>query len=351
MLAPRIVIATVLAIPFIDSAAAAARPDWKRLDIRPDAWYRGAEGLKVTANILTHQSPRGDWPKNLDTTAARIPGDAKTIRGTFDNGATIGEARYLARAFRVTHDERCRVAVVNAIDHILTAQYPTGGWPQFHPPGGNYHRRITFNDDTMINLMELLREVGSSDRFAFIDDARRQKARAAFDAGVGCILKCQIVVEGKKTVWCAQHDEITLAPRPARTFEPASLSGSESAGILMLLMSLDRPRPEIVDAVEAGVRWFEAVKVTGVRQSRIDGDKVVTADPTAPPLWARFYEIGTNRPIFCSRDGVIRYSLAEISAERRNGYAWYGDRGARMLGRHAEWVARGHRLERDSNGR
>lgn len=344
MLAPRIVIATALAIPFIGSAVA-ARPDWKRLDARPGAWYRGAEGLKVTANILSHQSTRGGWPKNLDTTADRFQGDSKTIRGTFDNGATIGEARYLARAFRVTQDEACRIAVLNAVDHILNAQYPTGGWPQYHPPGGSYHRHITFNDDTMINLMELLREVGSSDRFTFVDDARRQKARAAFDAGVACILKCQIVVDGKKTVWCAQHDEKTLEPRPARTFEPVSLSGSESAGILMLLMSLERPSREIVDAVEAGVRWFEAVKITGVRQTKIDGDKVITADPTAPPLWARFYEIGTNRPIFCGRDGVIRYSLAEISAERRNGYAWYGDRGMKLLKRYSEWAMR------DSNPR
>jgi pectate lyase len=234
---------------------------------------------------------------------------------------------------------------VNAIDHILHAQYATGGWPQLDPPGKNYHRYITFNDDVMINLMELLREVGSSDRFALVDDARRQKARAAFDAGVACILKCQIVVDGKKTVWCAQHDETTLEPRPARTFEPASLSGSESAGILILLMSLEQPSPEVVAAVEAGARWFEVVKITGVRQSRIDGDKVITADPAAPPLWARFYEIRTNRPIFCSRDGVVRYSMAEISAERRNGYGWYGDRGARMLRRYAKWAIENGRMK------
>ena len=48
------------------------------------------------------------------------------------------------------------------------------------------------------------------------------------------------------------------------------------------------------------------------------------ADPQAPPLWARFYNIQTNTPIFCSRDGIPRKTLAEISHERRNGYSWLG---------------------------
>ena len=47
-------------------------------------------------------------------------------------------------------------------------------------------------------------------------------------------------------------------------------------------------------------------------------------DPNAPPLWARFYEIGTNRPIYSGRDGVIKYRLAEIEIERRTGYSWVG---------------------------
>jgi hypothetical protein len=41
-------------------------------------------------------------------------------------------------------------------------------------------------------------------------------------------------------------------------------------------------------------------------------------------MWARFYEIGTNRPIFCDRDGVPKSHLADIGHERRNGYSWLG---------------------------
>ena len=53
-------------------------------------------------------------------------------------------------------------------------------------------------------------------------------------------------------------------------------------------------------------------------------DKVVVKDPNAPLLWARFYEIGRNRPIFSGRDGIAKRELADIGYERRNGYAWLG---------------------------
>jgi pectate lyase len=182
--------------------------------------------------------------------------------------------------------------------------------------------------------------VAESDDFAFVDPDRRAAARKAFDQGIACILACQIKVRGELTAWCAQHDEKTLAPAPARTFELVSISGGESAGILQLLMSLPDPSPEVVRAVEAGVRWYDSARLTGVRQETRQGDKVVIPDPNAPPLWARFYEIETNRPFFSGRDGVKKYDVAEIEAERRNGYAWYGTWGEAVAKRYAAWQAR-----------
>jgi PelA/Pel-15E family pectate lyase len=128
-----------------------------------------------------------------------------------------------------------------------------------------------------------------------------------------------------------------LRPCSGRAYELASLSGAESVGILHLLMSLDRPSAEIIRSVQAGVAWFAAVKLTGLRQTRVDRNKVMIPDPDAPPLWARFYDIDTNRPFFCGRDGVKKYSLAEIESERRNGYAWYGDWGSRVAQDYESW--------------
>lgn len=334
----RIIVSTWLALPLLafPSIATAAAPNWRSYDQKPDAWFRSPEGETVVANVLANQSPKGCWPKNVDTTTTLGTEPAK-IQGTFDNGATVGEARFLARAFRVTANEACRDAVLRTIDTILEAQYPTGGWPQTYPPGPNYPRYITYNDGTMVTLMTLLREVIASEAFAFVDDHRRSLAERAFAAGVRCILASQVVVDGKKTVWCAQHDEVTLAPRPARTYELVSLSGSESAGVLTLLMSLEKPSAEVVGAIDGGAAWFEKVKLTGIRQAVVNGDKRIVSDPTAPPLWARFYEIGTNTPFFSGRDGIKKYDISEIEAERRNGYAWYGTWGSGLLERYARW--------------
>jgi pectate lyase len=311
---------------------------WRSYAAKSDDWYRGAEGRRVTENVLSYQSDRGDWPKNLDTSKAPYEGDRKKLQGTFDNNATVGEVRFLARAYRASHEARDRAAVEKALDHILAAQYPTGGWPQTSPPGKGYARCITFNDNTTVNLLELLRDSARSDDFSFLDASRRAAASRAFDSGIACIVKCQIVVDGRPTVWCAQHDEVTLEPRGARAFELVGLSGSESAGILMLLMSLDNPGPDVIRAVDGGARWFEASKLTGLRVVSADGDRKVVDDPKAPPLWARFYEIDTNRPFFCGRDGVKKHRLADIEQERRTGYAWYGVWGSKVADRYAAWT-------------
>src|SRR5207302_4477599 len=110
--------------------------------------------------------------------------------------------------------------------------------------------------NAMARLMQFLRETYTSDLYAFVGAERRQAARRAFDRGVECILKCQIKVNGRLTAWCAQHDEKDYSPRPGRTYELVSLSGSESVGIVRLLMSLEDPGDEVVKAVEGAVAWF-----------------------------------------------------------------------------------------------
>jgi pectate lyase len=324
----------VLCLP--PASRAASGP--KRYLQKPDSWFAGAQARRLAANILSYQSDLGGWPKNLDTTAAPFKGERKKLRPTFDNDATTDELRFLARVFNATREARYRTAFEKGLDYILKAQYATGGWPQHYPPGKSYHRHITFNDNAMVRLMELLREVGTSKRYAFVNAERRQAARAAFGRGIQCILRCQVLVVGKRTAWCAQHDEKDYRPRSGRSYELVSLSGAESVGVVRLLMSLDDPSPEVVQAVEAAVAWFESAKRKGIRvEVRKDEEaprgrnKVVVKDASAPPLWARFYEIGTNRPIFADRDGVKKYDLAQIGYERRNGYAWLGYWPQRLL--------------------
>jgi PelA/Pel-15E family pectate lyase len=266
-------------------------------------------------DYLRTQLPSGAWSK---TAEPRLP--------TIDNGATYTQLEALANAHVATGDARYAAAFRRGFEYLLKAQYPNGGWPQFYPLRNGYWDHITYNDDAMIGVMRLLRA-----DYPFLTPDERARAAKAVEKGIDVILKTQIVQNGKLTAWCAQHDERTLAPAKARSYELPSLSGSESVGIVEFLMGIEKPSPEIVRAIEGAVSWFESVKITGIRVVQRDGDRVVVDDPAAPPLWARFYELGTNRPFFCGRDGVVKYKLSEIESERRNHYNWYTDRPARLL--------------------
>jgi PelA/Pel-15E family pectate lyase len=314
---------------------------------KSDSWFAGDEAKRIAQNVLSFQSEQGGWPKNVDTAAAPFAGDRTKLKGTYDNGATTNELRFLARVYAATKDKTYREAFDRGLDHILDGQYENGGWPQFSPPGNRYHRHITFNDGAMVRLLYFLREVATTATYDFVDEKRRKAAATSVNRGIECILKCQIRVDGTLTVWCAQHDEIDFRPQSARTYELATLSGSESVGITQFLMSIDNPSPEIVKSVDAAVAWFEKAKLTGIRVATLKDEKgpkgvnrVVVADEEAPPLWARFYNIETNAPVFVDRDGVPKPALADIGYERRNGYAWYGNWPQEVLSDYQEWKRR-----------
>ena len=283
-----------------------------------------SDDLRIADNILLYQRSSGGWPKNIDM--AKPLGESQRTAilrqknkndATIDNGATFTQLTFLARVYTAQQHERHRESFLTGLDYLLKAQYPNGGWPQFYPDLSGYYKHITFNDGAMIGVLKLLRDVAArKPAYAFVDDARRERAAAAVEKGIECILKTQIVVNGKRTVWCAQHDEVTLAPAPARKYEVVSLSGGESVDIVRFLMSIKNPSPAVVDSIEAAVAWFRQAQL-----KRPDGTAV----------WARFYEIGSNRPIFVGRNGVVKYNIAEIDEERRNNYQWYVDAATKLL--------------------
>jgi PelA/Pel-15E family pectate lyase len=313
---------------------------WKRCQRQRPGFYATGEAVRIADNVLLYQRDTDGWSKNVDMARVLSEQDKAKLRkaksrkdSTLDNGATHTQIRYLAKVYYATRLERFRQAMLSGIDYLLEAQYANGGWPQTYPREGRsgYSRYITFNDGAMIGAMSVLRDIAEKKpEYAFVDEVRRQKANNAVQKGIECILKCQIAVNGKKTAWCAQHDEKTFIARKARSYELPSISGSESVGVVKFLMSIDNPGPEIIEAVQSAAAWFDQVKLAGIRQvNKPDNsmekgyDKVIIKDVTAPPVWARFYQIGTNRPIFCGRDGKIKYRMAEIEHERRTGYSWY----------------------------
>lgn len=320
---------------------------WKGSLPKDPAWAASVEARVLAENLLLYQLPAGGWPKNTDMARSLSAAEKMQLakrtdaEATIDNGATTGEIRALAAIHVATGEARFRAAAEKGIAYLLAAQYANGGWPQYFPLRPGYYRRITFNDQAMVRTLELLDDVAAGrSPFAWTESALRTRAREAVRRGVECILRCQIVTAGVRTAWGAQHDEVTFAPAAARSFEPVSLASAESVGIVRFLLRDERPTPEIVAAVNAAVAWLSAVRIDGAVWETIDApnlpqgrDRVFRRDPAAGPLWARFYEIGTNQPIFIGRDRVIHYAVDEIEHERRIGYAWYNDTARSLLER------------------
>jgi PelA/Pel-15E family pectate lyase len=311
---------------------------------QPPGWYASTEARAIADNVLQYQSPQGGWPKSTDVAARAqspesIPQPGGGRANTIDNGATTTPMRFLALVAQATGESAYQKSFLRGVDYLLAAQYPNGGWPQYFPLRDGYYSRITYNDNAMINVLNLLHEVGSGrPPYNFVDENRRTRAAEAVERGVNCILRTQIKQAGKLTGWCAQHDEKTFEPAWGRSYEPPSLSGEESAGIVRFLMKIEQPTPEIIAAVEGAVAWLKAVAIHGVRAKRFmaaDGERDghVLADRDAGPLWARFYDIDTNIPIFLGRDGNVRYALSEIERERRGGYDYYGTWAASLIER------------------
>ena len=301
---------------------------------KPDQWFSGDQGKHVLSCILSWQTPNGDWP-NRNTTKILFKGDRKQLSGSFANGATTSELRTLARAARLTDDVRYKQAVVKGVDLILEAQYQNGGWAKQHTSTDNSNRSNTFECNCMIGLMNFLREVVTDDDFAFLDASQRTRAETAVQKAVNCILDCQVVVNGERTIWCAQNDTDLLKPVQQQSDQDPPLATIESGEVLLFLMRLDDPSLEVIDAVRSGVHWFRSTKIVGHRYSR-KAQKLVP-DDSASPLWARFYELETNRPIFTRLDGGPEYEIKKIDKIRRIELQWYDACGEKVLNAYSTW--------------
>jgi PelA/Pel-15E family pectate lyase len=339
---------------------------------RDPAWYATPEARHVADVIVSFQTPAGGWSKNQPRTGAlRQPGqpyaadnvskhlseaDFDTPRdprwnyvGTLDNDATITELRFLARVAGQAHGagnqgaeaQAWRDSFLRGVRYLLAAQFPNGGWPQVWPLEGGYHDAITYNDNAVTEAASLLTDVskGQGD-YAFTPADLRKQAGAAAQRAVGVVLATQVVVKGKRTIWAQQHDALTLKPVAGRNFEPAELSTEESADLLVYLMSLPDPSPDLVAAVHAGAAYLASVAIRGqawTGDKSTEGGRRLTPQPGAGPLWARYYAAATNTPIFGDRDKTIHDDVNELSRERRNGYAWFNTSPQKALTAYAAW--------------
>lgn len=327
----------------------------KPLRERSKEFYLTAEARRIGDQVLLYQRVTGGWPKNIDM-AKPLTGEerekverdkARRDDSTIDNNATTTQVVYLARLYQGTKDKKYRDAFRKGVDYLLSGQYDNGGWPQFWPDATGYHLQITYNDGAMVNTMRLLRDIAEQQEpygNKLTDKAMRKRAIEAFNKGIECILRTQIITNGEPTVWCQQHDRVTLEPTYARAYELPSYCAQESAGIVTLLMELPNPDERVKRAVHGAMTWFDKYKLTGIKVIRTgkrgdpDYNTVMRQDRKAPPIWARFYDLKNCEPYVCDRDGIPRRRLEDIGAERRNGYAWYGNAPLRLFNIYNHWA-------------
>jgi len=334
---------------------------------RDPSWYGSPDARHIADVIVSFQTPAGGWGKNMNMAgSARVrgqsfvpdnsnrlpsPGDFDAARdpswhyvGTLDNDATTTEMHFLAKVqANVPHSdgESYRTSFLRGVRYLLAAQYPNGGWPQVWPLEGGYHDAITFNDDAVHNAIELLTDVAEGKAgYAFVPSELRKKAAAAVRNALKCILASQFRVLGRETIWGQQVDMLTLKPVAARNYEPAALSSEESAHLLMYLMSLPQPSDQVKTSISEGISWLRAhaiynQAVVGSRNSP-EGRHLIEQEG-AGPLWARFYALDTEKPIFGDRDKTLHDDMNEISLERRNGYAWFNTAPAAALSEYEMW--------------
>jgi len=294
----------------------------------------------LAEKILVYQLPNGGWGKQLNDKSVvnyNLPLDKNLLKkiketgddhATIDNNATSREINALIKAYKTTKNKEYLKSAEKGIQYLLLMQYKNGGFPQYYPNSAIYRKQITYNDNAMINALTVLYNVaeGKND-FDVVDSKLKEKSKIAVQKGIECILKTQVLQKGIPTIWADQYNEITLQPDKARAFEPISLATGESVGIVRFLM-MQPVTPEIEKSIKSAVNWFKQNKIEGYSYnvSKVNGKAVrKLAEDKNSVIWARFYDINTNKPLFGDRDGSVKYNYNEVSEERRNGYSWFGD--------------------------
>ncbi len=287
--------------------------------------------------VLSYQTLLGGWSKRTDMQQVRKPGQLAGSEAayipTFDNGATSTQIRWLAAYHpkaSAADQAKIQAALTQAVQFVLRAQYPNGGFPQSYPLRGGYHDAVTLNDNVMTDLLNLLWDIANQPDYRWLAADLRAAAQAGFHKGVDWLVQAQVQVDGKRTVWTAQHHPLSGAPVAARKFEQISLVSSESAAVLQLFLDkgLDKELykeqsiPGVLPALCSGIAWLQQHQIRDKAWQRHETGSALVEKKGAQ-LWARFYSLPQQQPVFFDRNGQVYSDVNQLSLERQQGYGWY----------------------------
>jgi PelA/Pel-15E family pectate lyase len=262
--------------------------------------------------------------------ASTYPGNPMT---SLDDNETQAVMRFLARVDKALgfKDATIHEASRYAFDSLIKAQYPNGAWPQRfnrppdpakHPvkqasfpdswswkwPGSNYQSHYTFNDNSISDMID-----------TFLEGARiYQEPRylAAAEKGGAFILLAQM--PEPQPAWAQQYDA-DMHPAWARIFEPPSVSGGESLGVMRTLLVLYREtgNRKYLEPIPRAIAYFKRSALPPVEKPSEIRQRVQAGRPDRMVL-ARFYELKTNRPLYVTKG--TRVNVKRGSSSLLDGY-------------------------------
>ncbi len=226
---------------------------------------------------------------------------------TLDDNTTQSAVRFLMRLDKLLQfrDQKIHEAVTYALEAMLRAQFPNGGWYQWwdrYPNPASVEdypvkaagypetwSRIWPNDWTgcyFINdnvMMDMVTTMLDANKIY----GKERYLESALKAGDFLILS---QMPEPQPAWAQQYDR-NMHPVWDRKFEPPAITGGESQAVLETLMLLYQ---------ETGKKKYLAPihrAISYLRKSQLPDGRL-----------ARFYELKTNKPLYFTREYKLTYS-------------------------------------------
>jgi PelA/Pel-15E family pectate lyase len=275
---------------------------------------------------------RKKWHYRRDVEAGDKETGKRRNRTTLDDNNSQSAFQLLIRVDKVLNfkDSEIHGAVVYGLDALLKAQYPNGAWPQRYEvfpkaedfsvnqarypetwsrefPKVRYYNFYTFNDNSIADIMGMMVEAYRTyDDVRYLDAAKR---------GGEFMILAQM--PEPQPVWAQQYN-LDMEPAWARKFEPPSVTGGETFGIMRALLDLyvETGEDRFLAPIPKALAWAK-------RSLLPDG------------RMARFYELKTNTPLYFTKDEyVLTYDDSnmpthyafKVSGNRVEGIERYYDR-------------------------
>ncbi len=279
-----------------------------------DKFYFDA-AADVARALVWGQRQAGGWDHRVDVSHL-TPDVKKPVRKqgrcTFDDKITQGALEFLIDADSVIDEPWLDEGIELGLQFMLKSQFENGGWPQWYPLRGGYHDYYTFNDNSINDCISLMlkahRTYGGT---KYLQSAGR---------GGGFIVMSQLAAP--QAGWAQQYDH-DMKPAWARSFEPPGVCSAATVRNIKTLVDLYlyTKDDKYLKPIGAAIEWLN--------NSRL-----------GEHLWARLYEVGTNRPIYGDRmDGnKVHYDYEKVSERERTSYGWRGEYGVESTVRRYERV-------------